>query len=49
MKKKEKKTLEALKMAKKAVDLANNALNAAIMELDDDDLDKVAGGGEFDA
>lgn len=48
MKKKDKKTLEALKMAKQAVDLANNALISAIRELDDDDLDKVAGGGEFD-
>lgn len=48
MKKKDKKTLEALKMAKQAVDLANNALLAAIQELDDDELDKVAGGGEFD-
>lgn len=48
MKKKDKKTLEALKMAKQAVDLANNALVAAIQELDDDELDKVAGGGEFD-
>ena len=48
MKKKDKKTLEALKMAKQAVDLANNALLAAIQDLDDDELDKVAGGGEFD-
>ena len=48
MKKKDRKTLEALKMAKQAIDLANNALLAAIQELDDDELDKVAGGGEFD-
>ena len=48
MKKKDRKTLEALRMAKQAVDLANNALMAAIQELDDDDLDKIAGGGEFD-
>lgn len=48
MKKKDKKTLEALKMAKQAVDLANNALMSAIQELDDDELDKVAGGGESD-
>ena len=48
MKKKDKKTLDALKMAKQAVGLANNALLAAIQELDDDELDKVAGGGEFD-
>ena len=48
MKKKDKKTLEALKMAKQAVDLANNALMSAIQELDDDELDKVAGGGEYD-
>ena len=48
MKKKDKKTLEALKMAKQAVDLANNALLAAIQELDYDELNKVAGGGEID-
>ena len=35
-------------MAKQAVDLANNALMSAIQELDDDELDKVAGSGEFD-
>ena len=48
MKKKDKKTLEALKMAKQAVDLANNALMSAIQELNDDELDNVAGGGKFD-
>ena len=48
MKKKDKKTLEALKMAKQAVDLANNALMSAIQELNDDELDHVAGGGKFD-
>ena len=45
---KDKKTLEALKRAKEAVDQANDALNSAIQELDDEMLDQVAGGGEFD-
>ena len=48
MKKTDKKTLEALKMANQAVELANNALNAAIQELDIEDLDRVTGAGEFD-
>ena len=43
-----KKTLETLKAAKMAVDQANIALSAAIQELDDDALDQVSGGGEFD-
>ena len=45
---KDKKTLEALKRAKEAVDQANDALNSAIQELDDEMLDQVAGGGDFD-
>jgi len=48
MNKKNKKSIEALQKAKKAVEQANDALMSAIKELDDSELDKVAGGGEFD-
>ena len=44
MNKNSKKTLEALKKAKEAVDQANAALESAILELDDDTLDRVSGG-----
>jgi hypothetical protein len=42
------KTMETLKKAKQAVDQANKVLVSAMQELDDETLDQVAGGGEFD-
>lgn len=42
------KTMETLKKAKQAVDQANKAIVSAMQELDDETLDQVAGGGEFD-
>ena len=47
MKEEDRKTLEALKKAKEAVDMANEALESAIQELDVDSLSSVAGGSEF--
>ena len=41
---KDKKILDSLKQAQEAVEQANKALNDAMQELDDDDLDAVAGG-----
>ena len=48
-KKDNQKTIDALLKAKQAVDVANSALDAAIQELEDDDLNKVVGAGEFNA
>lgn len=49
MTKKRQKTLAALRKAKEAVNQANAALDSVIQELDDDTLNEIAGGGEFDA
>ena len=45
---KKKRTLEALRKAKQAVDQANAALEFAIQELDEETLNQVAGGGAWD-
>ena len=41
---KDKKIHDTLKQAQEAIEQANKALNNVMQELDDNDLDKIAGG-----